>query len=618
MMQTMRNSAKIIFFIVLVTFLGFMAYGGLVSIISGRQTSRGQGAPAGVIGVVNGEDLSMARFEEEYRNRLQTLSTDDHEPTDAEMEQARTEIWNNLTTMALIEQEAAKHGILVSDKEVADYMRYSPPRDIVESPELKTEGQFDIGKYQMWLQQLALSPDPRYQGILQDLERQIRNQLLLARVQDIVLSTVKISKIDAERDFIEKNEKVKVRYIFIPSGDFDSTITTVPESEVRARYEKDREQYKQQETAVLDYVILPKNMSADDSAVVRKEIFDIYGQIQGGADFAELATALSQDPGSAKNGGDLGWFAEGRMVAEFWNTAASLKNVGDISQPFTTQFGWHIIKLTGKRTTKDDKGVEKPEVQASHILITAQPSEATLATLEQKAQNFKIDAEKLGFKEAASEYGLTVNETKPFVRGAQVPGIGQFQNLNDFSFNGKIGEISDLISARNGFYVSHINRRIPEGISPFEELKQRIEAQVLREKRTEIAHKKGEELAVELTRGKTLDDIAAITGKLVIETDYFTRSQFVPKIGSDADFIGASFALSPANPISKTVKARTGAYLVQYINKLPVDMNSFTAISDSLVTSMVDTKNRDLWNKWLNSLKQNAKIEDYRVAYYGS
>jgi len=618
MMQTMRNSAKIIFFIVLVTFLGFMAYGGLVSIMSGKRAARGQGAPPGVIGVVNGEDVSSMRFEEEYRRRMQSLSKDDHEPTDAELEQARNEIWNNMTTLALIEQMARKHGIMVTDAEVADYMRYSPPRDLVENAEFKTEGQFDISKYQMWLQQMALSQDSRYHEILQDLEGQIRNQLLVARIQDLVLSTVRITKTDAERDFIEKGEKVKVRYFSIPGSDIDTTKITITEADARVYYDKNKEQYKQPETAVLDYVSIPKAMSADDSAEVKKEIYDIYGQLQQGADFAELATALSQDPGSAKNGGDLGWFAEGRMVAEFWNATSNLKNVGDISAPFTTQFGWHIIKLTGKRTTKDDKGVEKPEYQASHILIRAEASQATLAGLEQKANNFKIDAEKLGFKEAANEYGLTANESKPFTKGAQVPGIGSNQVLNNFAFEGKIGEVSDVTSARNDYYIGRINRRIPAGFTPFPDVMERIHSQLMREKQAELAHKRAEELAGYLSQGKSFEDIAVMAGKPIQETDYFNRTQFVSKVGSDPDFTAAAFNLSSSNPISKAVKSRTGAYLLEFVDKVSADTSGFGAISDSLVTTMIDNRNKDLWNKWLNSLKQNAKIEDYRSTYYGS
>jgi parvulin-like peptidyl-prolyl isomerase len=520
--------------------------------------------------------------------------------------------------MALLEQEAIKHGVQVTDREVADYIRHSPPRDIVENENFKTDGQFDINKYQMWLQQLALSNDPRFHAVLQDLEEQIRDQLLVSRVQDVVLSTVKITEADARRDFVEKNEKVKVRYIFIPAGDYDSTVTTVPESETRARYEKDREQLKQPDMAVLDYVMLAKAASAEDSAAAKAEIYRIYSEAKSGADFAELAMAFSQDPGSGKKGGDLGWFGEGKMVDQFWQATTKLQNEGDISEPFMTQFGWHIIKLTGKKTTKDDKGVEKPEYQASHILITYEPSSETLGKIEQKANNFRLDAEKLGFKAAAEEYGLTVNETKSFMKGTSVPGVGQYQNLNDFAFAGKPGEVSDVISARNGYYVTAINRKIPAGITPFEEVKERLNAQLLREKRIDLAHQRGEELVSELSRGKSLDDVAVMAGKIVQEADYFARSQFVPKVGSDPEFIGSAFGLTPQEPLSKAVRARTGAYIIQYVDRQPADTAVFAAASDSLVSSMIENKRKDAWSKWLNGLKQKARIDDYRTAYYGS
>jgi parvulin-like peptidyl-prolyl isomerase len=534
------------------------------------------------------------------------------------MEQARTQIWNNLTNIMLIQQEAGKHKILVTDREVADYMRHSPPKDILEAPDFQTEGQFDLSKYQMWLQQLALSPDPRHHALLQDLENQIRNQILVSRMQDIVLSTIKITKHDARRDFVEKQEKVKVRYIFIPGGDFDSTITSVPESEVRARYEKEREQFKQNEMAVLDYASLPRSMSAEDSTAIKSEIDKIYGELKGGADFAEEATAFSEDPGSAAKGGDLGWFGEGKMVKEFWDATSSLNNIGDFSEPFTSQFGWHIVKLTGKRSAKDDKGVEKPEYQASHILIRFEPSQATLSNIEQKANNLGLDAEKLGLKEAAKDYAIAVAESKPFTRGSQVPGIGQQQDLNDFAFDGKIGEVSDVISNRNGFYVCSINRRIPAGVTPFAEVKQRLEGTVLREKRVELAHKRGQELADELSHGKSLNETAALAGKQIIETDYFNRTQFIPRVGSDADFIGAAFNLGPERPVSSVIKAKTGAYFMQFVDRQAADTTGFAAVSDSLVNSMIENKRKDSWSKWLTSIKQNAKIEDYRSVYYGS
>jgi len=80
-----------------------------------------------------------------------------------------------------------------------------------------------------------------------------------------------------------------------------------------------------------------------------KKINEIYSELINGADFSALAKEYSNDPGSASRGGDLGWFGFGRMVEEFQDAAFALKEVGDISKPFKTQFGYHIIKLLGKK-----------------------------------------------------------------------------------------------------------------------------------------------------------------------------------------------------------------------------------------------------------------------------
>ncbi len=78
-----------------------------------------------------------------------------------------------------------------------------------------------------------------------------------------------------------------------------------------------------------------------------KEAQDLYNEIKNGKDFAQAAQENSLCP-SGQNGGDLGYFGKGMMVRPFEDAAFALENIGEISQPVETQFGWHLIQLTGK------------------------------------------------------------------------------------------------------------------------------------------------------------------------------------------------------------------------------------------------------------------------------
>jgi len=96
-------------------------------------------------------------------------------------------------------------------------------------------------------------------------------------------------------------------------------------------------------------ILCPPDADTDQANEALKTINDIYDQLMNGADFSALAKQFSKDPGSASKGGDLGWFGYGSMVKEFQDVAFGLKNVGDISKPFQTKFGYHIVKLLGKK-----------------------------------------------------------------------------------------------------------------------------------------------------------------------------------------------------------------------------------------------------------------------------
>jgi|GEM_PF-139036 len=622
MMQSMRSSAKFVFFLVLVAFAGFMILQGLISIFS-DPTQGGRVAPQGVIGIVNGHEIPVTAFENLYRPKAQALFQDDEEPSDEELARIRDEVWNQLTTLTNLKIEAAKHGIDVTDSEVAEYMRLTPPQDLLTIPEFQTDEKFDLSKYQAWLRQVAASNNPELVYFLRNFEDQIRQQVLLSRLQNLVASMVRVTPTMAREDFKMKNEKIKVRYILIPQNDFASKEIKISDDEILARYEADKDTYKKPEQVVASYIRFPKAPGENDYNEVKDFVDSLYNRAIGGDDFAELAKKHSEDPGSGKNGGDVGWFGERKMVQPFWEATKALKEIGDISKPVKTQYGWHIIKLTGKREVQNAASIgETPEKEmeykASHILIKVNISNTTMAQLQTKAENFIKNAWENGFTESAEDFGLAVTQTEPFHEGGFIPELGPAKDIFGFAFDAEPGEISEVISTRNDFMVARLDRIIPESITPLEEVEERIIKTLEREKRVDMAYNQAVSFFEEIKGGKTLDDIANIYGKTVMEPDYFARHEFVQNVGSDAAFIGAAFKLSPEYRLSGAVRSNNGAYILEFVGFQPADISQFTVKADSLTQDFRITKRQEAWNKWLNNIMKEASIEDYRSYYYGS
>lgn len=167
----------------------------------------------------------------------------------------------------------------------------------------------------------------------------------------------------------------------------------VSDQEVDAAIERARQQGIQlpEGEAVKEYRaqhILIKADQALVEAAAESTIRKLWQEARNGQDFALLARQYSQDPGSAQQGGDLGWFADGVMVPEFEAAVKNLKP-GQLSQPVKSQFGWHIIKLN---ETRESGSPEDRRRNAVRSLIAQQKAEqARAALLQQLHQGAYVD-----------------------------------------------------------------------------------------------------------------------------------------------------------------------------------------------------------------------------------
>jgi peptidyl-prolyl cis-trans isomerase D len=311
---------------------------------------------------------------------------------------------------------------------------------------------------------------------------------------------------DANQPLFQNPEQVKIEYVIL-SRDSLTAEQTVSDEEVKKAYDA---------TYAAGYAEKEKAHKKAEGVLAEAR--------QHPENFAELAKKYSQDPGSAKNGGDLGYFGRGSMVKSFEEAAFKMKP-NQISDLVESEFGYHIIRLTGIKPATKDKAEER---QASHILITAPKDARDFATakpqIEQQLKQQKAGAK---FAEAADNFQNLVYEqadnlqgvaktlnlklehtewiTRPVVQqlGRNNPKFAQAvfaPEATQSKRNTEAVEIAPntLISAR---VVDH-KAAAPR---PYAEVKTQIERQLKQREAAEMAAKAGKEKLALLEQGKSVE-----------------------------------------------------------------------------------------------------------------
>ncbi len=176
-----------------------------------------------------------------------------------------------------------------------------------------------------------------------------------------------------------------------------------------------------------------------DTVAAKAKIDSILTKAKNDSDFAKLAEEYSQDPGSAKKGGDLGYFPRRSMVKEFDEAAFNLKNVGDISSVIKTRFGYHIIKLTGK-TPLPEFDKEKEELTTTFKKSGYQEAYDALVDSLRNVYNYKLNQQ---------TFDIVLKDTDTLKVGTNPSNFDEIKDLTLFSYANKNTSVGDFFSTLN-------------------------------------------------------------------------------------------------------------------------------------------------------------------------
>lgn len=376
---------------------------------------------------------------------------------------------------------------------------------------------------------------------------------------------------------------------------------------------------------VLERKLVPDSVSArhilirDATPANERKIDSLRALIESGkARFDSLAVRNSQDPGSAAKGGNLGYMANGRTVPEFNNV---LFNTGEQGKLYkvSTQFGWHLIEITGKKFIKNEASV-----RCVFISSELAPSDATQKVFEDRAASISQQAKSLtDLQNIASQQGLQLQTSSPlkandFALSQSVTGEG-IRDIIRWAYDKKtkVGDVSkEVFSLREqGVYynskyvVAALKNVIPGGAATVESIKGQPRVD------NEIRSRKKGQIIIDKSTNKS--DLMGFAGQWQVSVDTAKMTNFFQSaaqgIGSEPRVFGTVFSLNK-DAVGGPVIGNTGVFLVQPISdRTPVTIPSDLSYPRRQATSMAGSAIR---MNLMSEIKKNSEIKDFRSKFF--
>lgn len=471
--------------------------------------------------------ITQQQFQQALRDQQERLRGQfgNIDPKLLDNPQARKAVLDDLIDQRVLLLEASKSRMAAGDDAVRrtiggidafkDNGQFSPERyeSLIKAQGMTVAGFEAQVRQDLTLQQLAGGVGqsgfiPRTVSdrvvALQGEKREVQEYRLAA---DDFLSQVKLEEgaakkfYDANSKRFEIPEQARAEYVVLSLPAIESQVA-VSDAEVKSWYEGHKERYQQPEERRASHILI----SADkgDKAQAKAKAEEVLKEVQKNpASFADLAKKYSQDPGSAAKGGDLGFFGRGMMVKAFEDTAFKLKE-GEISGIVESDFGFHIIKVTGIHAAKEKALAEvRPEIESE---LKKQAAARKFAEAAEGFSN-QVYEQSDSLKPVADKFKLTVQQSGWLTRQPN-PANGPLANekllsavfSEDAVKNKRNTEAVEV--APNTLVAARVLEYKPASLQPFEAVKDKIEAMLKRQEAQALAKKAGEAKLEALKKGE--------------------------------------------------------------------------------------------------------------------
>lgn len=345
------------------------------------------------------------------------------------------------------------------------------------------------------------------------------------------------------------------------------------------------------------HILIPFGTNKDSA---KTQSTSIMARAKKGEDFGALAREFSKDPGSAAQGGDLGYFGKGRMVKEF-EEAALGASVGSVVGPVETQYGFHIIKVTDTQTS---------ELSWSEITIRPTLSGATKQRILADAAVAVTDMEQgKNIDDIAKNLKQPVTESALFEE--RTPILGS-RALTRWAFDNEKGAAHRADVKNMGWVVAQITEARAAGIKPLEDVKVMIKAKLIGRKKVESLKSAAETLAQQLKSAGSVDAAPTLHPMaMVSEMPQVRDNGALQAVNGEFD-VALAMLQAPVGQMVGPIRGNRGWFIFVTSSNAKADMAQFGKDKQSIMQNTAARSRQTTYFSWIAKVRDNATIVDNR------
>ena len=523
----------------------------------------------------------------------------------------------------------AKMGLTVTDDEVlAGLMQVYP--QVFKDGKLISQEQLEQALQSQQNMTLA-------EGI-----NEMRRQLLLRKLQNVAFTSVVVTKTEVDQAIIHKHQTAKIEYIAFTPLKFRDQVKTTPEilqqvyqkqrasfnlpekrsfqvliadqakmaqsmtvtdAQLRTAYASSMDSFRSPERVKVRHILLMTQGKSDaEKKAALAKATDLLKQVRAGADFAELAKKNSQDPGSAPNGGDLGFIVRGQTVAPFEKFAFSAKPK-DISDLVTTEYGYHIIQVLEKEPARVKPFDEVKDSIADQLKKQGVNDKMQAAMDQARAALLKAPG---SAAEVAKQFDLELATAKDVAAGEAIPSLGASPAISSAAAAMKPNDVSDvLVVPGNKLALVVLNGITPPKPAEFHDVEAKVREIYVTGEATRLS-----DIAAKTAgdRAQAGEDLAAIAKSMKLElttSGDVTINDSITGLGQAAEL--PDIFIKPVNSVTGPVTVEGKKIIYKILDRQTPDPNTYSNERDAAIQELKQQKARAMYGLFQDSLMEQAR-----------